>query len=150
MTLFATRSAGRTDQRSGTDRSCLFELPALGRSVTVARRIVRSYLDGYARSEDLRESAALVISELVTNAVRHTGGLLVTCCVQLEARAVRIEVEDQGSVGAHIRPHVAAADEARGRGLYLVEAVAKDWGVRSRGDGAGSVVWALLDDSDDQ
>jgi two-component sensor histidine kinase len=84
----------------------------------------------------------LVLSELVSNAVRHaaplpTGEIVVRWQVQDEC--LHVEITDGG---AGTRPHasVAALSAVGGRGLDIVRAVSAQWGVT---EGEGSVtVWA--------
>jgi anti-sigma regulatory factor (Ser/Thr protein kinase) len=85
------------------------------------------------------DDLALVVSELVTNAVLHGTGD-VTLELTVDENAVRVEVHDEspGEVGAMERPPQAES----GRGLLLVSRLATRWGTRSAG--GGKVVWADL------
>ncbi|MEN8652658.1 ATP-binding protein [Streptomyces sp. 21So2-11] len=87
------------------------------------------------------ETAELLTTELVTNALVHTehdAELTVT----LTAFKLRVEVRD--FVARHPTMHVAVGDDGtHGRGLMLVQALADAWGVR--GQGVGKVVWFELD-----
>jgi anti-sigma regulatory factor (Ser/Thr protein kinase) len=79
----------------------------------------------------------LIVSELVTNSVRHAGvgrDEAVVVIVLLDGRRLRLEVVDGG---ADSEPHIAARtpDEPGGFGLRLVERLAADWGVTHDGDG---------------
>lgn len=88
----------------------------------------------------LREDAALVISELISNARLH-GQPPVSIRVLERVEGVRIEVTDAGN-SLPVRPR--PSDEAMtGRGLRLVGAVAQRWGVEPLPAG-GKVVWAEL------
>lgn len=69
---------------------------------------------------------ALLTSELVTNAVVHARSD-VEVTVSLGARAVRVEVADDGPGRPAVRR--AGPDSPSGRGLTLVDAVADRWGV---------------------
>ncbi|MFF6779152.1 ATP-binding protein [Streptomyces sp. NPDC012637] len=84
--------------------------------------------------------AELLTSELVTNALVHTGrGAVVTATVVPEH--LRVEVRD--FVSEMIRPCVPIADDGtHGRGLVLVQTLADSWGVEDRG--VGKVVWFEL------
>ena len=82
--------------------------------------------------------AELVVSELVTNALLHAGPP-VAVRVDL-GETVRIEVSD-GSRTAPVRGR-ARADAMTGRGLSLVSALARDWGVEPRP--SGKAVWCEL------
>jgi GAF domain-containing protein/anti-sigma regulatory factor (Ser/Thr protein kinase) len=87
----------------------------------------------------LADDTALVVSELVTNGMLHAGAP-----VKLRLRAtedgVRIEVEDRSRI-APVRP-IATLDSMTGRGIALVEALARRWGVQQLAD--GKVVWCEL------
>jgi hypothetical protein len=88
----------------------------------------------------LAEPAALVASELITNALAHAGTVLE---LRLELRRSRllVAVADQDPDLGGV---LAAKDGAeRGLGLLVVERVATAWGVRREGVG-GKVVWCLL------
>jgi len=91
------------------------------------------------------EEAALLVTELVGNAVRYARPLPDDCLLvswQVEARGVQIRVTDGG--GLLDSPHLAYAGprDTRGRGLSIVNALAAVWGVDG---GAGSTtVWVVL------
>ncbi len=88
------------------------------------------------------ESARLVVSELVTNAVKHAAavhGGHVDVSIWLLPERLRIEVRDSGTGFDPTRR--APAISAGGWGLHLVEELAEDWGVRSD---RGTVVWCDL------
>ncbi|MDC2961456.1 MULTISPECIES: ATP-binding protein [Streptomyces] len=115
--------------------------PGVADEVAHARHFVAALLDGYDPVDD----AVLIVSELATNAVRHSlsgaagGWFLVIVCFGDDR--VRIEVVDQG--GEHV-PHLCdvTGQEESGRGLLLIAACAKDWGVKNWPD--GRTVWAEL------
>ncbi|MFJ5210707.1 ATP-binding protein [Streptomyces nigra] len=115
--------------------------PGVADEVAHARHFVAALLDGYDPVDD----AVLIVSELATNAVRHSlsgaagGWFLVIVCFGDDR--VRIEVVDQGS--EHV-PHLCdvTGQEESGRGLLLIAACAKDWGVKNWPD--GRTVWAEL------
>ncbi|WP_372441041.1 ATP-binding protein [Actinacidiphila acididurans] len=94
--------------------------------------------------EDVAETAVLLVSELVTNAVRHSrvaGRYILARCV-LREDALRVEVGDAGDGVPVVR---AAGDEAEGgRGLALVDALAAKWGTEPRAYGIGKTVWFEL------
>lgn len=90
------------------------------------------------------DSAALMTSELVTNAIQHTrsgDGGTVTVTVTGLPDGVVIEVTDQGSVGSPIvKSEIYAAE---GHGLYLVQCLSAQWGYLRRPAG-GTTVWFHL------
>ncbi|MFD7893806.1 ATP-binding protein [Streptomyces sp. NPDC059743] len=113
--------------------------------VGLARMELRKLLADWGLAE-LEDSALLVLSELVTNAARHAR---VSHDWEIETRyrpgpgAVRIEVHDASPSRPQVRD--ADPDSLDGRGLILVAALADEWGVGERDDGAaGKVVWARL------
>jgi anti-sigma regulatory factor (Ser/Thr protein kinase) len=119
------------------------QLPARSTSPGEARRFVGDVLRhrGLARTEVV-EAAVLLTSELVTNAVLHAADGTINVDVDLDLTAVRVEVADASE--ERPAPRVAAPDDTSGRGLHLVEAMARAWGVeRPRED--GKVVWFELD-----
>jgi anti-sigma regulatory factor (Ser/Thr protein kinase) len=70
----------------------------------------------------------LLVSELVTNAVRHAEGEAVRLVVALKGRTLRIEVHDPGH-GFELKPPPSDPLRASGWGLVLVEELADRWGV---------------------
>ncbi|MEW2345873.1 MULTISPECIES: ATP-binding protein [Streptomyces] len=115
--------------------------PGLAEEVTHARHFVASLLAERGPVDD----AVLIVSELATNAVRHSlsgsaGGWFLVI-VGFGHDLIRLEVVDQG--GPHV-PHLCDVtnQEEGGRGLLLIAACAKDWGVKDWPDGRS--VWAEL------
>lgn len=132
------------DERpSGSRRASSSEvvLAAQPGSVSAARRFVRSALADSDPPPTLVEDAALVVTELVSNAVLHAGGpITLHVVVSTGPAAVRIEVEDSSPVPPVLREYGTVA--STGRGLNLVARMARRWGV----DPAtrGKRVWAEL------
>lgn len=116
-----------------------------------ARRWARSRLagSGIAADEPLAETLILLVSELVTNAVVHTGHPAVLRLslsgAAAEPATVRLEVADS-SDRAPV-PRCPDGDATGGRGLALVDGLADRWGW-SREDG-GKRIWCELDRCDD-
>ncbi|MER5429579.1 ATP-binding protein [Streptomyces sp. NPDC002588] len=110
------------------------------RAVPEARRALRELLRGWGRP-GRSETAELLTSELVTNALVHTDDDAVLTAT-VSSSGLRVEVRD--SVPRRPRPCAPAADDStNGRGLVLVQSLADAWGVRVLG--AGKVVWFELD-----
>ncbi|MFC7898350.1 ATP-binding protein [Streptomyces sp. NPDC057381] len=115
-----------------------------------ARRWARSRLagSGIQADEPLAETLVLLVSELVTNAVVHTGRsavlrLVLPGAVTEEAgeATVRLEVDD-ASDRAPV-PRCVDGEQTGGRGLALVDGLADRWGW-SR-EGTGKRIWCELD-----
>jgi DNA-binding NarL/FixJ family response regulator len=96
-------------------------------AVREARAIVRDLLRRWG-FHDLVDDAALVVSELVTNAVTHASSA-VAVVVNKSGGGVRIEVRDQGPGTPDPQPPSDSAEG--GRGLMVVSALAKAWGIDS-------------------
>ncbi len=109
------------------------------RAVPEARRALRELLQGWGKP-GRSETAELLTSELVTNALVHTDRDAVLTATVSPA-GLRVEVRD--FVGRRPRPRVPIADDGtHGRGLLLVQALADAWGVRPHG--VGKSVWFEL------
>ncbi|MFE0421453.1 ATP-binding protein [Streptomyces sp. NPDC058953] len=112
-----------------------------------ARRWARSRLigSGIDHDEPLAETLILLISELVTNAVVHTGCPAVLRMLfglgKAEAGTVRVEVADR--CARPPRRRTAEDDETNGRGLELVDGLADRWGWRQEGN--GKAIWCEVD-----
>jgi anti-sigma regulatory factor (Ser/Thr protein kinase) len=120
------------------------------RSASSARDFLRSTFVGWPAAGDASlDTALLVVTELVTNAVRH-GGSRVTLAVTLAEGRLLLEVADEAPGRPTVRD--PGWESTGGRGLLLVQAVSTRWGVRpadpgaapEAAAGAGKVVWAEL------
>ncbi|MEU1601090.1 SpoIIE family protein phosphatase [Streptomyces sp. NPDC005708] len=89
--------------------------------------------------EGLQDPTQLIVSELVTNAVRHSTGPIGLRLIQHQA--LTCEVFDTDANSPHLR-HARAIDE-NGRGLSLVTQLSRRWGTRP--ESGGKVIWADLD-----
>ncbi|MEU9112516.1 ATP-binding protein [Streptomyces sp. NPDC048483] len=120
-------------------------MPARRTSVPEARRRVIALLREWGADQQVRDDVELVVSELFTNAVRHTDSEKVGCEVTLVGSYIRIEITDEGGAGVsapHAQP--GSVDKEGGRGLFLVGALSESWGTRPDDGGRGRVVWADL------
>jgi len=124
----------------GTPAELRRTLPPTAESATVARWLVTDLLRDIA-DPDALDTAPLPTTELVSNAIRHTGDEL-TLVVRLEGGMLRVGVTDT----SHRRPQLVQAGtrDTSGRGLHLVEALADRWGVDPDGRGLGKTVWFEL------
>jgi anti-sigma regulatory factor (Ser/Thr protein kinase) len=114
-------------------------LPAEASSVAEARTRVCEAIAPEFDGGDV-ETLRLLVSEVVTNAVRHgasTGPFELHATWNAE---VRVEVCDQGD-GFTPAPRQGALDDPGGFGLFLVGRLADRWGVETEG---GTTVWFVL------
>ncbi|WP_419836791.1 ATP-binding protein [Streptomyces bugieae] len=115
-----------------------FRVPPARRSVSEARRRIAERVRRWRTGMSADQVAELLLlsSEVITNAVTHTG---VTCavCVRWTGAEVRVEVTDTGPQLPHVVSPAPASES--GRGLWLVAALAAAWGTKQ--GPAGKVVW---------
>jgi anti-sigma regulatory factor (Ser/Thr protein kinase) len=108
-------------------------------AVRHARRFTRRTLRSWGVPEAV-DAALLVVSELVTNALVHTGGQ-VRLDLTLVNHRLRIAVAD-GSPRTPVKPTSIGWEATGGRGILLVEAVSAAWGTLPVS--GGKQVWADL------
>ncbi|GIH99243.1 ATP-binding protein [Planobispora takensis] len=129
----------RTGQQTVAPRSTVI-LRGVPEAVTVARRQVAELLgEGHPASDDV----VLLVSEVVTNSVVHSGsadGGRVVMTVAVDSGAVTVEVCDAGSTRS--APYVRNEPDAEGgRGLFLVDLIASRWGVRQEDPRGSRTLW---------
>lgn len=107
-----------------------------------ARRFTRDQLNAWGVA-DLTETAILMISELVTNAILHGGDGAVLTLVLTDIK-FRAEVRDSSPVVPVMRGYSDTA--TTGRGMVIVDALAADWG--SFPVEGGKIVWFELSAGD--
>jgi anti-sigma regulatory factor (Ser/Thr protein kinase) len=123
------------------------ELAALPSAVPCARGHVRAVAIEWGLQE-LADTAELLASELVTNAIRASTTLriahtpVVRVWVTSDGISMVIHVWD-ASTDMPVRQAATAVDDEGGRGLLLVETLSKDWGTYRELEG-GKVVWVLV------
>jgi anti-sigma regulatory factor (Ser/Thr protein kinase) len=134
------------------------ELRALPPSVRSARLLTRSILHGWCL-EGLAETAELLVSELITNAVRASASIVrreqgigqapptprLRFWLTSDSRSVLIQVWDSANCGP-VRKTVGPAAEA-GRGLLLIETLSAQWGWYMTDGQGGKIVWAVCSKS---
>ncbi|MFC5675410.1 SpoIIE family protein phosphatase [Streptomyces incanus] len=118
-----------------TGQVAFWDLPADPAVVAEARRTAARQLGRWGL-EELVFTTELIVSELVTNAIRHAAGPVRLRLIR--ERALVCEVFDGGATTPHLR-HPRAMDEG-GRGLLLVSQLAQRWGTRFVP--GGKVIWA--------
>jgi anti-sigma regulatory factor (Ser/Thr protein kinase) len=125
-------------------RLITFVFPSIPESVRMARYYIRAAL-AFHELDQYADDAAIVTSELVTNAVQHVcdnGGktIGVTLVRAGSPAAVTVVVSDSSPEGP-IKGNTVAGSE-RGRGLQIVEALSAHWGWRH--EPGGKAVFAVL------
>ncbi|WP_432075022.1 SpoIIE family protein phosphatase [Streptomyces wuyuanensis] len=117
------------------DRVTSWTLPRDESVVATARRLIEHQLQAW-HMPDAVFTTELIVSELVTNAIRHGQGPI-ELRVVLD-RSLICEVSDASSTSPHMR-HATATDEG-GRGLFIVMQLSDRWGTRTTGD--GKTIWS--------
>jgi anti-sigma regulatory factor (Ser/Thr protein kinase) len=113
--------------------------PNTATSITSARRYTLDALGDIGR--DASDAIAVMVSELVTNCVRHAATEFVVS-IERDRDRVRIAVTDRGSGIPELRSPTPR--DTSGRGLRIVQALADDWGVEEAGAAHGKTVWFTL------
>lgn len=96
-------------------------------SAATARRLTVEVLCSWGLGE-MAETGELLVSELVGNAVRHTGARTFGLRIDRRRGWVRVEVRDPSRALPCLVPVVRDLDES-GRGLFLVDTMSDRWGV---------------------
>lgn len=102
------------------------ELPADLTGPAVARRFVTEHAGHLP--EHVVQDAQLLVSELVTNALRY-GSPPIAVAVQRGRHELSVAVDDQGTGMPAITEPPPGPGDASGRGLHIVATVAREWGV---------------------
>lgn len=109
--------------------SISLQLPATQHAPARAREAVREAAARCGVPDDDRWRAELIVTELVTNAIRHGPGGPVELELEPGGSGIRGEVADPGP-GIHHQALVRRrATEEGGRGLFLVDALSDSWGL---------------------
>src|SRR4051794_27021169 len=140
LALVAGSSPVDAEPSAGSDLVVMVELPAEATSPARARSVVADVLRRW-QLPHLVDPAMLLVSELVTNGVRHAGtGMRMTITRQSFVQ-IRIAVTDKAPT-ANVQPRPRDDTSESGRGLFLVEHLSTGWG--SAADDRGKTVWFEL------
>ncbi|MCW2896929.1 MAG: anti-sigma regulatory factor [Actinomycetia bacterium] len=126
--------------------SGVWMLPYTASSVGIARRRLIGDLTRAGVYEATACDAGLVLSELVSNAIRHGTPLpdsLVKVSWTLSDESIEVAVSDGGGPTVPM-VNKPAAGALGGRGLGIVDRLSLRWGVYTRQDGSETTVWAAL------
>ncbi|MFD8391549.1 ATP-binding protein [Streptomyces sp. NPDC059680] len=125
-----------------TDGDCAeWTFPAEPGAVRAARAAVRGQLHGW-HLDCLADLAALLVSELVTNSLRHATGPIGVRLVRPVGLDDALLVEVSDPLPDPPRERVAHAEDESGRGLQLVAGSSRRWGTRP--GASGKTVWFEL------
>ncbi|WP_237530508.1 SpoIIE family protein phosphatase [Streptomyces sp. SID3212] len=122
----------------GADRVAGWQLPSAPAAVAQARKYATDQLTGWGMGEDVEFATELIVSELVTNAVRYATGPISLRLINGDS--LICEVSDGSNTSPHLR--LAAALDEGGRGLFLIARTSERWGTRRTS--AGKTIWAEL------
>lgn len=133
----------RATDDAGSPGPLRLELQRDVRAPGIARAAVSEQLFALGVDGSFEQTVVLLVSEVVSNAVRHSAGPQ-DAAIALEAtvtdRCVRVAVTDAGD---GFTPRERDPDRlGEGYGLYLLDKAASSWGVASEG---GTTVWFELD-----
>ncbi|MEU6707081.1 SpoIIE family protein phosphatase [Streptomyces wuyuanensis] len=131
LLLVRTRSLSRNQSASWT-------LPQDETAAHRARNLAAGQLAEWGLA-GLEDSTTLIVSELVTNAVRHSTGPIDLRLTRQQV--LTVEVSDTGTCAP--RPCNAGTSDENGRGLFLVSRLSRRWGTRTTP--GGKVIWAEKD-----
>jgi anti-anti-sigma regulatory factor len=144
VALYDCRDDAMLAVRAGVPRWACEHLPAVPASVGAARRLVSRSCTAW-ELEQLSERACLVVSELATNAIQHTGEAF-DVVISGTSVFLRVGVQDTSVSPPRIlnRPGTSGAivRSGSGRGLRIVAGSATHWGCTALP--GGKIVWALL------
>ncbi len=115
-------------------------LPPRPESVAEARLASAGLLEGL--SDATRDGVTLIVSELVTNALKHGPEAPVRLKLRRDGDGIRGEVEDEGDGKIQIRAEAERSFSSGGYGLHIVDVVSDSWGVQE----GSTRVWFELSD----
>ena len=124
-----------------TRRHLQLTLPASGQPARLARQVAREVLTAWQLA-DVEETAVVLVSELVANAVRHARSID-TITLELEAVRTRLRIEAYRCRPGLAVPRTAGEFDTSGFGSILVNSLADAWGVRETV--IGTTMWAELE-----
>jgi anti-sigma regulatory factor (Ser/Thr protein kinase) len=140
MSYVADPRGSATRRRTRATRLRELVLPADATAPGRARLFLRAATQEWGVADDLAQDAAMVITELVANAVDHARSES-TLSVAVKRGTLCVAVRD-ARPGPVPRPAPIDPTAPRGRGLQMVDALTSAWGVTLHAD--GKTVWAVV------
>lgn len=134
-----------TQPASPDMREAQWRLPHNPRSAKHARALLRLQLTDWKITGEVADTAELLLSELVTNSIRHARtppGREIGVRLAMYDGRLRVEIADASD--RRPQPREAAPEDEGGRGLALVQSLAERWGCCPRLHGIGKATWAEL------
>lgn len=116
-------------------------LPGDASAVPAARRFAGQAAADYGAGPECIDTTKLLVTEIATNAVMHAHSPI-RLTVSPEPHSLRVEVRDDDPTPPPL-PCVPDPDATSGRGLWLVSALARRWGVNR--NAKGKTVWFEVD-----
>jgi serine/threonine-protein kinase RsbW len=118
-------------------------LAAVPTAPGAARLAVRTWFDARHCDDDATDTAALLVTELVSNAVLHANGLSLCLTVdETTTDVLHIAVRDGSQIIPRRSLQAPDVHQSGGRGLFLVEAMSTSWGCEPLG--SGKRIWFEL------
>jgi anti-sigma regulatory factor (Ser/Thr protein kinase) len=118
------------------------QMPHRVDSVPAARAFLTQLLHGWDIEQQVIDDASLLTTELMSNAVEHGSGVL-ELEIAVQDGLLRVGVHD-GSVKPPVMREGTSASLEGGRGIWLVQSIARDWGSDPSGREEGKTVWFEL------
>jgi anti-sigma regulatory factor (Ser/Thr protein kinase) len=132
------------DRPSGADAAPLdadVQVPDRPDSVPAARAFLTRLLDGWGVRAEVIDDASLLTSELMSNAVEHGSGV-VNLEIEVKDGLLHVGVHDDGGEEPVVRD--VSGSSTDGRGMWIVQSLAKNWGSESTEGASGKTVWFEL------
>jgi anti-sigma regulatory factor (Ser/Thr protein kinase) len=130
------QGSGSEDAHPAEGQEAGVRVPDRLDSIPAARAFLTRLLDGWGIADEVIDDACLLASELMSNAVKHGGGAV---DLQIEAEDGRLRVGVHDDAGGTPVVTEAGSSSTGGRGMWIVQSVAHDWGTDP--DASGKTVW---------
>ncbi len=126
---------------SASGPTATLALPSTPAAAAQARDFVSGHATDLGRA--VVADAELLVTELVSNALRY-GAPEIVVSVSRRVDGLEVAVKDDGPTLPALPATAPGSRVGRGRGLLIVDAVARQWGVRPESQAAGKTVWFAL------